>query len=183
MGSSHYIDNKEFLKEIVAYKKAVRKAKSEGKPKPSVGEYIGKCFLDIATNLAKRPNFTNYPFKDEMIGDGIENCIQYADNFDPKKSSNPFAFFTQIIYYAFVRRIQKEKKQLYVKMRCFEENDPTGRFRNWLKGSFEETENPFQDILALEGQLKGDAPPKPKAKKRKGSKSKKDSSLDSFMEN
>lgn len=148
---------------------------------PEVGEYIGKCFLDIANNLAKKPNFANYPFKEEMIGDGIENCIQYANNFDPRKSSNPFAFFTQIIYYAFVRRIQKEKKQLYVKMRCFEENDPTGRFRNWLKDSFEEGSNPFQDILVLEEQVKSkDNPVKPKPKTKRG-KAKKDGVLDEFM--
>jgi len=177
--SSHYIDNKTFLKEIIAYKKTVRSAKSKNLPKPGVSNYIGQCFLDIANNLAKKPNFANYPFKEEMIGDGIENCIQYTDNFDPKKSSNPFAFFTQIIYYAFIRRIQKEKKQLYVKMRCFEENDPTGRFRNWLKDSFEETENPFQEILALEE--KNAATPTPKATKKKGKKPNTEA-LDVFME-
>jgi hypothetical protein len=173
--SSHYIDNKQFLKEIIAYKKEVSKAKKEDLPKPGINNYIGKCFLDIANNLAKKPNFANYAFKDEMIGDGVENCIQYVENFDPKKSSNPFAFFTQIIYYAFIRRIQKEKKQLYVKMRCFEENDPTGKFRNWLKDSFEEESNPFREILAVEGQMKD------KAKTDK-KKSKKGESLDLFMD-
>ena len=173
--SSHYIDNKQFLKEIIAYKKEVSKAKKEGLPKPGINNYIGKCFLDIANNLSKKPNFANYAFKEEMIGDGVENCIQYVENFDPKKSSNPFAFFTQIIYYAFIRRIQKEKKQLYVKMRCFEENDPTGRFRNWLKDSFEEESNPFREILSVEGQMKD----KTKTAKKKG---KKTESLDVFME-
>ena len=52
-----------------------------------------------------------------MISDGIENCLQYMDNFDPEKSKNPFAYFTQIIYYAFIRRIQKEKKQQQVKQK------------------------------------------------------------------
>jgi hypothetical protein len=177
--SSHYIDNSKFLAEIIAYKKEVKKALAEGKKKPGVSNYIGKCFLDIANNLAKKPNFTNYAFKDEMIGDGIENCIQYVENFDPKKSSNPFAFFTQIIFYAFLRRIQREKKQLYVKMRCFEENDPTGKFRNWLKDSFEEDRNPFKDIMSL------DEPPVKSAKKqtvKKSRKSKKGEPLDAFME-
>ena len=175
--SSHYIDNAKFLQEIVAYKKAVKTAANEEKPKPGVSNYIGQCFLDIANNLAKKPNFANYAFKDEMIGDGIENCIQYVENFDPKKSSNPFAFFTQIIFYAFLRRIQREKKQLYVKMRCFEENDPTGKFRNWLKDSFEEETNPFKEILSLDKETHA-KPVKKKGKKTATT----EKALDVFME-
>jgi hypothetical protein len=147
--NSHYIDNKKFLEEIIKYKKEVKKAKRENLPKPGVNNYIGQCFMDIAENLAKKPNFANYPFKEEMIGDAVENCMMYTTNFDPAKSKNPFAFFTQIIFYAFLRRIQKEKKQLYIKMKQFEENDPTGKFRNWLKEKFEPEQNPFSDILQL----------------------------------
>ena len=147
--NSHYIDNKKFLEEIIKYKKEVKKAKRENLPKPGVNNYIGQCFMDIAENLAKKPNFANYPFKEEMIGDAVENCIMYTTNFDPAKSKNPFAFFTQIIFYAFLRRIQKEKKQLYIKMKQFEEHDPTGKFRNWLKEKFEPEQNPFSDILQL----------------------------------
>tara|TARA_B100000287_G_C20525892_1_gene738834 strand:- start:598 stop:1083 length:486 start_codon:yes stop_codon:yes gene_type:complete len=98
-----------------AYKKAVNKAKREKKEKPPVTDYIGSCFLKIANHLSYRPNFINYTFRDDMVSDGIENCLQYLDNFNPQKSSNPFAYFTQIIYYAFVRRIQKEKKQTTIK--------------------------------------------------------------------
>jgi hypothetical protein len=147
--NSHYIDNKKFLEEIINYKKEVKKAKRENLPKPGVNNYIGQCFMDIAENLAKKPNFANYPFKEEMIGDAVENCMMYTTNFDPAKSKNPFAFFTQIIFYAFLRRIQKEKKQLYIKMKQFEEHDPTGKFRNWLKEKFEPEQNPFSDILQL----------------------------------
>lgn len=147
--NSHYIDNKKFLEEIIKYKKEVNKAKRENLPKPGVNNYIGQCFMDIAENLAKKPNFANYPFKEEMIGDAVENCMMYTTNFDPAKSKNPFAFFTQIIFYAFLRRIQKEKKQLYIKMKQFEEHDPTGKFRNWLKEKFEPEQNPFSDILQL----------------------------------
>lgn len=147
--NSHYIDNKKFLEEIIKYKKEVKKAKRENLPKPGVNNYIGQCFMDIAENLAKKPNFANYPFKEEMIGDGVENCMMYTTNFDTAKSKNPFAFFTQIIFYAFLRRIQKEKKQLYIKMKQFEEHDPTGKFRNWLKEKFEPEQNPFSDILQL----------------------------------
>ena len=111
----HYVNNKEFLEAMKAYKKGVNKAIREKKEKPPVTNYIGSCFLKIANHLSYRPNFINYTFRDDMVSDGIENCLQYLDNFNPAKSSNPFAYFTQIIYYAFIRRIQKEKKQTTIK--------------------------------------------------------------------
>ncbi len=116
----HYIDNKEFYAHISEYKKLVVEAQNTNTELPRVTEYLGKCFLMIAKNLARRPNFANYPYKDEMISDGIENCILYINNFDPEKSTNPFAYFTQIIYFAFLRRIHREKKQLYIKHKSFE---------------------------------------------------------------
>ena len=116
----HYVDNKKFLDELVVYRQAVKLAASEGKPKPKINNYIGECFLKIATHLSYRPNFINYMYKEDMICDGIENCVQYINNFDPEKSSNPFAYFTQIIHYAFLRRIQKEKKQLEIKSKIIE---------------------------------------------------------------
>ena len=76
--------------------------------------------MKIAEGLSHKPNFINYSYRDEMISDGIENCLMYFANFDETKSKNPFAYFTQIIYYAFLRRIQKEKKQLYVKYKATE---------------------------------------------------------------
>ena len=120
--SEHYVNNKEFLYAIVAYKKDIREAEAAGQPKPVIPRYIGECFLKIATHLSYKPNFVNYMFKDDMICDGIENCLQYIDNFDPQKSSNPFAYFTQIIYFAFLRRIQREKKQLDIKTRILEKS-------------------------------------------------------------
>jgi len=111
----HYVDNVRFLEEIQKYQKACAEAESCGDEKPIIPNYLGECILKIATKLANRPNFINYSYKDDMILDGIENCIQYFDNFDPTKSSNPFSYFTQIIYYAFLRRIDKEKKQSYIK--------------------------------------------------------------------
>ena len=119
----HYVNNKEFLAAMVEYKKSVNRAKREKKPKPPVTDYIGSCFLKIANHLSYRPNFINYTFRDDMISDGIENCLQYLDNFNPKTSNNPFAYFTQIIYYAFVRRIQKEKKQVTIKNRLITESN------------------------------------------------------------
>ena len=120
MAKNNYIDNKKFLKEMVAYRKAVRKAKREGLGKPRIPEYVGECFMKIAENLSHKPNFLSYTFRDEMISDAIENCVMYVDNFNPAKSKNPFAYFTQIVYYAFLRRIQREKKQLYVKYKSTE---------------------------------------------------------------
>ena len=113
--SEHYVNNKEFLAAMVEYKKLVDKAKKAGKKNPRVPDYVGECFLKIANHLSYRPNFINYTFRDDMISDGIENCLQYMYNFNPDKSKNPFAYFTQIIYYAFIRRIQKEKKQSLIK--------------------------------------------------------------------
>jgi hypothetical protein len=113
--SNHYVNNADFLEALKQHKLNVQQAQLEGKPKPQVPRYIGECILKIANHLPYKPNFIGYTYRDEMIGDGIENCLMYLDNFDPEKSNNPFAYFTQIIYYAFIRRIQKEKKQTLIK--------------------------------------------------------------------
>ena len=118
--SEHYVNNKEFLLALVDFKAECKVAEENGEPKPRINNYIGECFLKIATHLSYKPNFVNYMFREDMICDGIENCLQYIDNFNPEKSKNPFAYFTQIIYYAFLRRIQKEKKQLEIKGKILE---------------------------------------------------------------
>ena len=120
---NHYVDNKLLLQEMRKYKDAVNQSKEDGTERPRVPNYIGECIMKIAQHLSYKPNFINYTYKDEMISDGIENCLLYIDNFDPEKSSNPFAYFTQIIYYAFIRRIQKEKKQSYVKYKSLENQE------------------------------------------------------------
>ena len=118
--TEYYVNNKEFLEAITVYRNSVIAAKELGETRPRVPNYIGDCFLKIATHLSYKPNFVNYMFRDDMISDGIENCVQYIHNFDPEKSRNPFAYFTQIIHYAFLRRIQKEKKQLDIKTKIIE---------------------------------------------------------------
>ena len=118
----HYVNNADFLAAIVKYKDKVAIAEVKGLPKPRVNNYIGGCFLKIANHLSFRPNFINYMYKDDMVCDGIENCIQYIDNFDPTKSKNPFAYFTQIVYYAFLRRIAKEKRQMDIKDKILEKS-------------------------------------------------------------
>ena len=118
--SIHYVDNKVFLQAMIEWREKCAIAEDDGKQSPPVTNYIGECFLKIATHLSYRPNFINYTYRDEMISDGIENCLQYVKNFNPEKSKNPFAYFTQIIYYAFLRRIAKEKKQSHVKNKMIE---------------------------------------------------------------
>lgn len=118
--SSHYIDNKLFYTEMIKYHSAYQEAKRLGEDRPPVPNYVGKCIMLIAQRLATKPNFYNYSYKDEMIGDAVENCLRYLHNFNPEKTNNPFAYFTQIVYNAFLRRIEKEKKQLYIKHKSFE---------------------------------------------------------------
>jgi len=134
--SIHYVNNKEFLSALIDYRNYVEVSyiKKYGREptkddrgtrwdtKPPIPNYIGDCFLKIATHLSFKPNFVNYMFKDDMICDGIENCVQYIHNFNPEKSQNPFAYFTQIIHYAFLRRIQKEKKQIEIKNKILEKS-------------------------------------------------------------
>jgi len=117
----HYINNPDFLRALVEYKQAKDLSTKNKTEPPPIPNYIGECFMKIAEGLSHKPNFINYTYRDEMMSDGIENCLMYFDNFNPDKSNNPFAYFTQIIYYAFLRRIQKEKKQTYVKYKATEQ--------------------------------------------------------------
>ena len=112
---AHYVNNKEFLAAMIERRSQIKEAEERGEDPPRVSNYIGECIYKIATHLSYKPNFINYSYREEMISDGIENCLQYLDNFNPEKSNNPFAYFTQIIYYAFLRRIAKEKKQTYIR--------------------------------------------------------------------
>ena len=120
--SEHYVNNKQLLEALIVYRAKVATAKENDEPKPRITNYLGECFLKIATHLSYKPNFVNYMFRDDMISDGIENCVQYIHNFDPEKSRNPFAYFTQIVYYAFLRRIAKEKRQMDIKEKIIEKS-------------------------------------------------------------
>ena len=118
--SEHYVNNKQLLEALIVYRAKVAHAKENDLAKPRITNYLGECFLKIATHLSYKPNFVNYMFREDMICDGIENCVQYIRNFNPEKSSNPFAYFTQIIHYAFLRRIQKEKRQMDIRAKIIE---------------------------------------------------------------
>ena len=117
----HYVNNEKFLEVMSDYREKYLQAKDNDTELPIIPDYAGECFLKIAERLSHRPNFINYAFREEMVSDGIENSVMYASNFNPEKSANPFAYFTQIIYFAFLRRIEKEKKQLYIKYKTMEE--------------------------------------------------------------
>ena len=168
----HYVNNKEFLQAMIEYRKMVNKAKRNKQPKPPVTDYIGSCFLKIANHLSYRPNFINYTFRDDMISDGIENCLQYLSNFNPKKSKNPFAYFTQIIYYAFIRRIQKEKKQVNIKAKLIEDAnladlhiDPNDTNKDY--------KNQFIEFLRKNSPKTDELPKKKEIKVRKRKRTKK----------
>jgi hypothetical protein len=116
----NYVNNKTLFEEMVKYKDKLKAAEEAGRQLPSVPNYVGQCFLQICNRLSTKPNFMNYSYRDEMVADAIENCVSAAHSFDPAKSSNPFAYFTQIAWNAFIRRIHKEKKQAYIKHKNFE---------------------------------------------------------------
>lgn len=182
--SDHYIDNQHFFEEMQAWKTLVRAADKAGEPHPPVTNYIGECFMKIAENLSRKPNFINYPYRDEMISDGIENCLLYAYNFDPAKSKNPFSYFTQIIYYAFLRRIQKEKKQAYIKLKKIEMADVDSSMKKWFRENFLKvgenfdtlptflTENDIENFEKKTGETEEPAKPTKAAKTKKPAKPK-----------
>ena len=145
--SEHYVNNKEFLAALIKYREDIAIAEIQGKPKPRIPRYIGECFLKIANHLSFKPNFVNYMFKEDMISDGIENCVQYVHNFNPEKSQNPFAYFTQIIHYAFLRRIQKEKKQLEIKNKILERTGFDQVFEGGVDGSDYSDYNSIKDAV------------------------------------
>lgn len=141
----HYVDNKKFYEAMLEHRKLCDHAAENGLARPKPSNYIGNCIMKIAYKLSNKSNFINYPFKEEMISDGIENCIMYLHNFNPEKSSNPFAYFTQIIYYAFLRRIDKEKKLLYTKYKAIENfnlnSELSSEDREFIKTSEAASEN------------------------------------------
>jgi hypothetical protein len=175
--ATHYVDNKHLYQVIIEHKQNIKDAEANGQPKPIIPNYVGHCILLIAKRLSLKPNFVNYSYREEMISDGIENCISYFDNFDPAKSTNPFAYFTQIIYFAFLRRIAKEKKQSYIKGKLIQDmafdtfelqdHDDDGEFKN-AYAAFMQAHSTFDDSFI-----------KSKEKKKKV---KDEQSLENFIE-
>lgn len=109
-----FLDNKQFYAALVEHKKVCEDAEARGEEAPKLTRYLGKCFLDISEHLSMRPNFSNYMYRQDMVMDAVENCVTYCNRFDPDKSKNPFSYFTQVCWYAFIRRIGKEKRQIEI---------------------------------------------------------------------
>jgi len=162
----HYVDNKKFLQAMVDWRSKFEKASKLKRKDPAVTNYIGECFLKIANHLSYRPNFINYTYRDDMISDGIENCLQYMSNFNSEKSSNPFAYFTQIIYYAFIRRIQKEKKQQDVKAKLIS-NTGVELMMDSLVGDDAQYKNQMLDFLQKNVKESTPAEPRQALKNKK----------------
>lgn len=170
--TAHYVDNQRLLAALKEYKAKVAEAKELGQAKPQVSNYIGECILKIANHLSYKPNFINYTYREEMISDGVENCLMYIDNFDPNRSSNPFAYFTQIVWYAFIRRIQREKKQTLIKGRIImdmpfdafdiQDHDEDGSYTTSYM-EFMQNNGVFDEILAKEEKRKAKAKAKRQA--------------------
>ena len=163
----HYVDNVRFCEAMTEWKNQVIEAEEAGEEKrPPISEYIGECFVKIAEHLSRKPNFINYPFRDEMQADGIENCLMYAHNFNPEKSKNPFSYFTQMIYYAFLRRIEKEKKQNFIKYKMMQKLDD-GSFMRWFKENYfeKDAKNAYADFFEVSDSDKEKFEPKKKKKR------------------
>lgn len=174
---NHYIDNSKMLEALVAYKQKITDNRANGLEDPRIPEYLGECILKIATRLSHKANFINYSYREDMILDGIENCMHCINSFDPTKSSNPFAYFTQVIYFAFLRRIAKEKKQSYIKSKLVQDmafesfelqgHDENGDFQNAF-AAFIQSNNSFDDSFI-------------KKKEEKKKKKQDNPSLEDFM--
>ena len=124
----HYVSNKDFTAAVVEHVEKVNFAKENDLEPPNIPEYIGECILKIAQGLSRKPNFFAYSFRDEMIMDGVENCVKAIHNYNINANTrsgkpNAFAYFTQIIYFAFLRRISKEKKQMEIKEKYIMESN------------------------------------------------------------
>lgn len=120
--SIHYVNNKEFSNAVVEYCKVLAEAKQKDDPLPKVPDYIASCFLRIAEGLSHKSNFIRYTYREEMVMDAVENCLRAIENYNIEAATrtgnpNAFAYFTQISWYAFLRRIAKEKKQQDVKLK------------------------------------------------------------------
>ena len=180
--SEHYVDNKLLYEEMKNYLDAVKEAEESDSELPRIPEYIGECLLKISTRLSTKPNFINYTYRDEMISDGIENCVNYIGNFNPEKSNNPFAYFTQIIYYAFLRRIQREKKQLYIKHKSLERSvifdelaTSDGNPEKGDQGAYVNLDTPYMTDFVENFERK-------EAEKKEARKKKKTEGLEKFAE-
>ncbi len=143
-----YVDNQALYNALVDYKKKTKEAENSGRKKPKIPDFIGECILKIASRLSYRPNFANYPYREEMVSDAVLNCITYIDNFDPSKSTSPFGYLTQICWFSFVRIINKEKREKYTQYK-FAEQQNDKDFHNWFNETYAGIEIGRRDFFGL----------------------------------
>ena len=189
--SIHYVNNAEFSQAVVEYVKIVREAKEKDQPLPVVTDYIAQCFLRIAEGLSHKSNFIRYTYREEMVMDAVENCLRAIENYDIEAATrtgkpNAFAYFTQITWYAFLRRIAKEKKQQDVKLKYitkagienFIDNELGDEMSSQVVGAFVDTlRDRIDKVKASDTEIKEFA--KEEKKKRRRSV---DSDLMDFMQ-
>ena len=152
----HYVNNKEFSQAVVDYCTTVQEARDQKESTPVVTDYIATCFLKIAEGLSHKSNFVRYTYREEMVMDAVENCLKAIENYDIEaatRSGNPnaFAYFTQISWYAFLRRIQKEKKQQDIKLKYISEADVAEFLEENTEGGYSDYNGsqPFVDQLRM----------------------------------
>lgn len=178
----HYVDNKKFGKALVDYAASVDAAKAAEKPIPIVPNYIAECFLKIAEGLSHKVNFIRYTYREEMVMDAVENCLRAITNYNPNAETrtgtqNAFSYFTQICFFAFLRRIEKEKKQQDIKFKFIEQSG-IEEFIAQVEGDDTHGEQAFIDSLRERiGRIKE----KDSAIKEFAKKEKKNKSLELFM--
>lgn len=184
----HYVNNKEFSQAVVDYVTKVREAEATKKPVPVVPDYIGKSFLKICEGLSTKINFNRYTYREEMVMDAVENCLKAIMNYNIDTTTrtglpNAFAYFTQIAFYAFLRRIAKEKKQQDIKWKYLDQADIDAfmHYDTAQLGEMHESERQFIDYLRdrIDRVRTQDAKVKELSKKEKASKKK--TSLELFM--
>jgi len=143
-----YVSNQDLYDALVEYKKKTEDAENAGKKKPKLPDFIGECILKIANRLSYRPNFANYSYREEMVSDAVLNCITYIDNFDPKKSTSPFGYLTQVCWFSFVRIINREKKEKYTQYK-FAEQQNNKDFQNWFNKTYAGIDIGRRDFFGL----------------------------------
>ena len=143
-----YVSNQELYDALVEYRKKSTDADNAGRKKPKLPDFIGECILKIASRLSYRPNFANYPYREEMVSDAVLNCVTYIDNFDPSKSTSPFGYLTQICWFSFVRIINKEKREKYTQYK-FAEQQNDKDFHNWFNETYAGIDIGRRDFFGL----------------------------------
>ena len=150
----HYVNNRDFSTAVNKYVIKANNAKANDLTVPPVTDYIGKCFLKISEGLSYRPNFIRYTYREEMIMDAVENCLKAINNYDIERATrtnkpNAFSYFTQISFYAFLRRLAKEKRQQNIRFRYIEE----GAFSEFFTCGDYDTDN-FGDEQSFVDELR-----------------------------